>query len=856
MVKFMVNNQEAEAEEGTKLLPFLRDTLNLKSVKNGCSEGACGTCTVIADGNKVKACVIKVDKLAGKSIITVEGLTAREREVYCFAFAEMGAVQCGFCTPGMVISAKALIDQTPDPTLEDVKDAIKNNICRCTGYKKIQDAILLAAKIFRENIEVPKREFKGVSGESMHRVDAPAKVLGTAVYVDDMPARENMLYVSAVRSAYPRAMINSIDTSKAEALPGVVCVLTADRRKGAKQIGHLRRDWDVLMGVGEVTRYLGDAIVLVAAETEEILQKAKSLVEIGFTELTPVRNPQESMAEDAPLIHEEGNLLQKEKLVRGNVDEAIAKAAYAVTDHYEVPFTDHAFLEPECAMAEMAADGTVVIYSSDQGSYQTQRECAEALGIPKEQVRVIGQTVGGGFGGKEDMSVQHHAAMMAYETKRPCKVRFTRAESLLVHVKRHAMSMDYTTACDEDGHITAVKARIIADTGAYASLGGPVLQRACTHAAGPYKVSNIDIEGRAYYTNNPPAGAYRGFGVTQSCFALESNINKMAELVGISPWEIRYRNAVRPGDVLSNGQICDESTGLMECLDAVKSDFDSSPYAGIACAMKNSGLGVGIPDVGRCLLTVKDGKVHTKTAAACIGQGLATVITQLIVDITGISPSSIIHELSDTAIAPNSGNTTASRQTVFAGEAAREAARKLKTDLDKGLDLVDLEGKNYAGEFSYTTDPLNSPKENPVSHIAYGYAAQVVILDENGKLRKVTAAHDVGRAINPISVEGQIEGGVVMSLGYALTEDFPLKDCVPTAKFGMLGLLKATQTPEVKSIIIGKNSVDSIAGGAKGIGEICSIPTAPAVQNAYYRYDHNFRTVLPLADTAYSKKRS
>ena len=552
-------------------------------------------------------------------------------------------------------------------------------------------------------------------------------------------------------------------------------------------------------------------------------------------------------------MHEDGNLLASEHLVRGNADEVIAKSSYKVTNHYSVPFTEHAFMEPECAVA-YPEEGGIHIISGDQGIYQTQRECSDALGIPIEKVRVSAAMVGGGFGGKEDMSVQHHAALLAQATDRPVKVRLTRAESILVHPKRHAMEMDFTTACDENGYLTAMKAVIISDTGAYASLGGPVLQRACTHAAGPYNYQVIDITGKAYYTNNPPAGAFRGFGVTQSCFATECNLNQLAEMAGLTPFEIRYRNALRPGNILPNGQIADDTTALVETLDAVRDIYERNPKAGIACALKNSGLGVGVPDTGRCRITVKEGKIHVTSSAACIGQGMGTVQVQMICETTGISPDRISYDTPDTKISPNAGNTTASRQTLFTGEAAVRAAKALKEAMEQEGSLEALEGREFLGEYTGVTDKLGSDKENPISHIAYGYATHLVELNDNGTIKQVVAVHDVGTPVNPKSVEGQIEGGVVMSLGYALTEDYPLNDGRPAARFGSLGLFRADKTPEIKSAAIGKK-IRGLAYGAKGIGEIASIPTAPAVQLAYYNYDGKFRTKLPLEDTPYSRKK-
>ncbi len=863
--KVWINGKEWEGDPERKLLDVLRNDLKCKSVKDGCSEGACGTCTVLADGKAVKACVQKMGRMDGKRILTVEGFSQREKDVYVYAFGEAGAVQCGFCIPGMVICAKGLLDQNPNPSRTEIAFAIRNNFCRCTGYKKIIDGISLAARMLRENLspeDMEREKEEGKDGQeggsplkvgaAIHRIDVEGKVLGTGEYVDDLEL-PGMVYGSAVRSKYPRAKVLAIRTEAAKALPGVVCVLTKEDVPGKNKVGHLKQDWDTMIGVGEITHYLGDAIALVAAETPEILEQAKALVEVDYEELSPMTCPADSLAKGAPDLHEGGNVLSHEHLVRGNADEVIAASKYKVTRHYETPWTEHAFLEPEAAVAFPFDDG-VFIYSSDQGTYDTRHETSILLGLPPEKVIVENKLVGGGFGGKEDVTVQHHAALIAYLTKRTVKCRLTRKESLLIHPKRHPMSIDMTTACDENGKLTAMKAVVVADTGAYASLGGPVLQRACTHAAGPYNYQVIDIDGKAIYTNNPPAGAFRGFGVTQTCFATECNLNLLAEMAGISPWEIRYRNAIRPGQVLPNGQIADASTGLAETLEAVKESYESSPYAGIACAMKNAGVGVGLPDTGRVRLLVQDGKVHIHAGASCIGQGLGTVLVQILGETLGEGLDRLVYHQPNTKEAPDSGTTSGSRQTLITGEAARRAALDLKAALEaEGGDWDKLEGREFYGEWLAKTDKMGSPVPNPVSHVAYGYATQVCILNEDGTVKKMIAAHDVGKAVNPKSVEGQIEGGVVMSLGYALTEQYPLKDCVPTAKFGTLGLFRADKTPEVESIIVQKEGIKE-AYGAIGVGEITSIPTAPAVQGAYYRWNHDFQTSLPLTGTPYEKK--
>ncbi len=849
MATFTVNGKTVTVEKNQKLIRFLRDELHLTSVKDGCSEGACGTCTVLIDGKATRACIPQTDKLEGKTIVSVEGLTDFEQKVYTYAFGHAGAVQCGFCIPGMVMCAKGLLDVNPNPTREEAAFAIRNNICRCTGYVKIIDAILLAAELFRDG-KIPEESGDWSLGKRVPRVDVEEKVTGIGQYPDDIYL-DGMIYGSAIRSQYPRARVLAIHTEEAKALPGVVCVLTAADIPGSNKVGHLKKDWDTMIAVGDITHYLGDAICLVAAETPEILAQAKALVKVDYEELPMVRNPREAMLHDAPLVHKEGNLLAHKHIQRGNPALAIAKSKHILTRRFSTPWTEHAFLEPECAVAYPEEDGVMVL-STDQGAYDTQHEIMGMLGLSADKVKVRNCLVGGGFGGKEDVTVQHHAALIAYLTKRPVKVKLTRAESILIHPKRHPMEMEFALGCDENGIIQGVVAEVIADTGAYASLGGPVLERACTHAAGPYNYQNFEIDGWAYYTNNPPAGAFRGFGVTQTCFCIETLLNQMADIVGITPWEIRYRNAIRPGQVLPNGQIVDDSTGLVETLEAVKPYYDKAKYAGIACAMKNAGVGVGIPDTGRVRLVVQDGKLHILAGASCIGQGLGTVLTQMVCDQTGLSREDVVYERSNTYNSPDSGTTSGSRQTLFTGEACRRACQDLIEAL-KEKSLTDMEGQEFYGEYLGKTDPLGADVPNPVSHIAYGYATQVCILNEEGKIEQMIAAHDVGKAVNPLSIEGQIEGGVVMSMGYALTERYPLEDCKPTAKYGTLGLFRANQVPEITPIIVEKQGLN-VACGAIGIGEITSIPTAPAIADAYYRYDGNLRTSLPLENTPYSRK--
>ncbi|MEG1910956.1 MAG: selenium-dependent xanthine dehydrogenase [Cloacibacillus sp.] len=855
LYQFTVNGEAQETAQDKPLLRYLREDLKLHSVKDGCSEGACGTCTVIIDGKAVRSCVLSTKRAAGKTIVTTEGLTGGEKEAFVYAFGAMGSVQCGFCTPGMVMAGKALIDVNPDPPEEEIKKAIRGNVCRCTGYKKIIEGIQLAAAILRGERRIESALEEGGAfgvGARAFRIDVREKVLGYGEYVDDVEM-EGMAHASAVRSQYPRARVIKIDAASARALPGVLAVLTAEDVPHNK-VGHIQQDWDVMIAEGSVTRCVGDALCLVVAENEAVLAEAKKLIKIDYEPLEPVRSVREAMAEGAPLVHEKGNLCQSRHVMRGDAKNALAGSKYVVTESYSTPFTEHAFLEPECAIAFPYKDG-VKVYTSDQGVYDTRKEIAIMLGWEPERIVVENKLVGGGFGGKEDVSVQHIAVLAALKTGRPVKVKLSRNESIAFHPKRHAMEGTFTLGCDENGLFTGLDCEIYFDTGAYASLCGPVLERACTHSVGPYCYQNTDIRGYGYYTNNPPAGAFRGFGVCQSEFALESTINLLAEKAGLSPWEIRWRNAIEPGRILPNGQIADRSTAMKETLEAVREVYEKNAgRAGIACAMKNAGVGVGLPDKGRAKLVVQDGVVEIYAAASEIGQGCATVFVQMVSEAAGLCRTKIKNMGSSSELAPDSGTTSGSRQTLITGEAVRMAAAQLASAMrEADGDVTALEGREFYAEYFEPTDPLGSQKPNPKSHIAYGFATHVVILDDEGRVKEVYAAHDSGKVVNPTAIQGQIEGGVLMGLGYALTERFDLKDCVPQNKFGTLGLLRADQIPEIHAIYVEKKELLDAAYGAKGIGEISAIPSAPAAAGAYYAKDGLFRRKLPMEKTFYSK---
>ncbi len=850
-----INGSTYETYTDKTLLKFLREDLKIHSAKDGCSQGACGACTVLIDGEAKPACTQRLKKLRDKEIVTLEGFSDREREALVYAFEECGAVQCGFCTPGMAVSAIGLLRKTKNPTDDEIKAAISHNVCRCTGYVKIIDAIKLAGEILSENPSELSFAYEKIAvGDDFVRIDARDKVLGEAEYVDDMEI-DGLMHGSAVRSKFPRAKILKIDTSKALELDGVIGILTADDVPNNK-VGHIMQDWDVFIAEGDITRCQGDAICLVVGESEDIVNEAKKLVEIEYEELETVSTIEEAADPNSPFIHSNGNLCQERHVYRGDAEAAFEKCAHIVEESYTTPFTEHAFLEPEAAIAMPYKEG-VKVFSTDQSVYDTRKEILIMMGWldTPEKVVVENKLIGGAFGGKEDVSVQHLAALAAYKFDVPVKVKLSRDDSLKFHPKRHPMKATFKLGCDEEGNFLAMQATINLDTGAYASLCGPVLERACTHSVGPYHYENTHIDGYGYYTNNPPSGAFRGFGVCQSNFALESNINLLAEKVGISPWEIRYKNAIRPGEVLPNGQIADSSTALVETLLAVKDAYEENQdRAGIACAMKNTGVGVGLPDKGRAKVVVDDGNVLVYCAASDLGQGAKTVFKQMAADVLEISPDKVEIIRPNTENSPDSGTSSGSRQTLFSGEAIKKACELLKADLDQSS-LEELNGKDYFYEYFDPTDPLNSDKENPVSHVAYSYATHVVVLDDDGKVIDVYAAHDSGKVINPKSIGGQVDGGVVMGLGYALTEDFKLDRSNVKAKFGNLGLFKAPDIPHIHPIFVEKedNELLDRAFGAKGIGEISTIPIASAAQGAYYKLDGKLRCDFPMVDTYYSK---
>jgi selenium-dependent xanthine dehydrogenase len=850
-MRLMLNgrHEEVAVEQDASLLDLLRDGCGLRSMKDGCApEGSCGACTVIVDGRAVVSCAQPASRFADREVLTLEGLPAERRAAWADAFVSAGASQCGYCSPGIVMKAEALLARTPQPSADEVARALAGNLCRCTGYVKIIEAIRRVADA-RAGAAPSARAGAGGVGQPAPRYEGLDQVMGERPFVADL-VEPGMLHGAIRFSDHPRAVVRRIDTGAAERHHGAVRVVTWRDVPGARFQGLITPDWPLFVAEGETTRYVGDVIAAVAAESRTAAREAAALVEVEYEVLSPIADPATALAPGAPPLHPDGNLLSTSIVRRGDVDAALARSAHVVSDTFTTQRIEHAFLEPEAALAVPDESGGLRIHSPGQGAWEDRRQIASFLGLPESAVRISQVPTGGAFGGKEDLSVQGQAALLALLTDRPVLLRLTRRESLRFHPKRHPMEMAYTVGCDDEGRLLAVRARIVGDTGAYASVGAKVLERAAGHACGAYGVPNVDVEARAVYTNNPPAGAMRGFGVPQVTFAIEGLLDVLAERVGLDGWEIRWRNALEAGQRFGTGQLLGPGVGLKQTLLAVRDGYRSARYAGIACGAKNTGIGNGMTEHGRAILRPeRDGTVTLYHSWTEMGQGIHTALRQIAAEEAGV-PVDRIRVVVDTERELDTGETTASRATVLGGHAVRRAAQSLRTALETASH-EDLAGREFAGDFTVDwTTPLGEGIDDPVTHLAYGWATQVVVLDDEGRLMRVIAAQDVGRAINPQILEGQIEGGVHMGLGYALSEDFVVEDGEPrTETLKSLNIIPASGMPAVDAILVEDPQPDG-PYGAKGAGEAVLVPTAAAVAGALYAFDGIRRRHLPMTDAA------
>jgi len=899
-INLTVNNQTytLPAKPGETLASLLRNRLNLTGTKIGCQEAECGACTVLVNDKPVLSCVYPAERANGKTVITVEGLAEYVHHVMKLhplqeAFVEHGAVQCGFCIPGQIMTAFALLKSNPNPSKEEIRHALKDTLCRCGGYPMIEKAILAAAHTLRTGDPLPLPEVyeskhkQDIVGRKHLRPDAVDKVTGKAIFTDDLHF-DNMLYAKVRRAMVPHGLLKSLDISEAKALKGVKAVLTAEDIPGGQNHGLIINDWPALIGIGQCVRYVGDAIAIVAAETPAIAAEAVRLIKADFDLLPVITNPVQALEKDQPQLHEKGNLLKHIKVSKGDVTVGFKDADIILEHTFHTQTTDHAFMEPECSIAVPIEDGRMEVYVGSQIPYEDRRQIAQVMGWEEKRIRVVGQKMGGGFGGKEDIAGQIHAVLLADATQHPVKLLYDRHESLLAHPKRHATQIRVKIGVKNSGRITAAETQLFGDTGAYASLGEKVMGRATTHSAGPYDVPHVSNDCYAMYTNNPPAGAYRGFGVTQSAFAIESMMDMLAEKLDIDPVELRKINVLQVGSITNTGQVLEESVGLSECLEKVDAEMRKSnpePFRpqtdpehpdlvrawGLAAAYKNTGLGGGAPDFSNAEIELyDDGTFEIRSSAAELGQGLVAVMQMIVSEEMSVPPEQVRVLVMDTDLTPNGGPTTASRQTYITGNASRLAARAFREKIieflanknklspesikimdgfvnvgDQKLAFSDIaQQMRQSGQDPILNYRYDAPATQPLGtggnmHFAYSFAVQAAEVEVNkftGEVNvlNVISANDVGMAINPLGLQGQIEGGVMMGLGHCLTEKFVVEEgLIITDQLARYRVPGIALTPEITSIIIEHPAAEG-PYGAKGVGEISSIPTTPAITNAIY----------------------
>ncbi len=877
-VTFTLNGKKTTAsyEPGMHFLEVLRDGCGITSPKDGCApEGTCGCCTVMIDGRPALSCLRRPEQMEGREVVTLEGISEKKRRVLAEAFVQEGAVQCGYCIPGIIMRACSLLDRDSH-NREAIASALSGHLCRCTGYTRIIDAIETAAEAWQSGGQIAQREprqhdffgeqfgLKRTSplsrngrsgiGQPAPRYRGAALALGTQPYAADMHV-DGMLHGAVVLSAHPRAKILRIDPAPALAIPGVVRVFTAADVTGTRHVGLIVPDWPVFVAEGETARCVGDVLALVVADTMFHARRAAERVAVDYAVLEPVCDPEAALKPDAPQIHKSGNLLEVCAFSRGDVDAALKNSKHVIEQVFVTQRIEHAYLEPEACVV-LPQNGGLKVYSQGQGVHEDQQQIAAVLGLAIEKVEVELAPCGGAFGGKEDLSIQAQTALAAHLLCKPVKTVLTREQSMRLHPKRHPITLRYTVGADAEGCLQAARVRLIGDTGAYASVGTKVLERAAGHSCGPYRVPNVDVEAKTVYTNNPPSGAMRGFGANQAAFAIEGMLDLLAEKVGVDGYDIRERNILGPGDRFATGQVMTASCGIRQTLEAVKNIYKGAKSrglgTGIACGIKNTGIGNGLDESGRALIRVRDGGPEASgleilTGYTEMGQGLYTILRQVVSEETGVPVDAMdVRAVSELSVV--CGMTTASRATALSAVAAQRAAQQLAADLQHHK-LSELAGREYRGEYvcNFTTKPT-AKVENPRTHLTFSYATQVVILGEDGRVERVVAAHDVGRAINPLGCVGQIEGSVHMGLGYALSEDFPCTGGHPdTLKLRDLGIVKAKDTPKIDVILI--EVPDEVGGyGVKGVGEIGLVPTAPAVAAALHAYDGIRRFRLPMDD--------
>jgi CO/xanthine dehydrogenase Mo-binding subunit/aerobic-type carbon monoxide dehydrogenase small subunit (CoxS/CutS family) len=884
-IRFRLNGTEAavDAPPWTRLSDVLRGTLGLLGTKVGCEAGDCGACTVLIDGAQACACMTPAAQIEGRAVTTVEGLAANGAlSALQRAFARHGAAQCGICTPGMLVAAQDLLARNPRPSAQEAQDALGGVLCRCTGYRKIVEAVLDATA------NRPDEALPGAGaavGAAIPRVDGLGKLTGAERFGDDV-APPDALWLRAVRSPHARARFTPGDFKPLYAKhPGLVRVFTARDVPGNNGYGIYPTIKDQPAFADGEVRYRGEAVCALVGERDTVMGIRDADLPIHWEPLPPVIGTAAATAPGAPILHGQypDNVLVRGRLARGDVDAAL-KAAHAVVEgDWETGFVEHAYIEPEAGFARRVGD-RIEIFACTQAPYMDRDEVAQILGIKPEAVRIVPTGIGGGFGGKLDLSVQPMIAVAAWHLNKPVRCVYTRPESMAATTKRHPARLHGRWGADKDGHLAGVDFVADFNTGAYASWGPTVASRVPVHATGPYRVGAARALARAIHTNEPPAGAFRGFGVPQAAVLHEGLMDELADRLGLDRLEFRLRNALRVGDVTASGQVLAHSAGLAECLEALRPVWkrlnaeiaEHNRRAGNGAALRRRGLGIGCMwyGIGNTALAnpssmrvgvARDGRITLYNGAVDIGQGSTTILQQICADALGVLVERVTQVVGDTDRTADAGKTSASRQTFVSGKAAELAARDLRDrilrlsnagpnaalefaqgairvregDAARTIDLWSLtpEGPDGdvligRGSFDPPTVPLDQDGQG-VPYASYGFAAQLCDLEvdvELGtvRLNRFVAAHDVGRAINPMLVEGQIHGGIAQGIGLALMEEY-----IPGRTENLHDYLIPTvgDVPPIDVILV-ETGEKLGPFGAKGIGEPALVPTAPAILSA------------------------
>ena len=877
--------QAVTADPGRRLSRVLREDLGLTGTKVGCDAGDCGACTILMDGQQVCACMVPLAQVDGQEIMTVEGLAAQPGlRALPNAFLDHGAVQCGICIPGMLMAASELLLSEDKPNETQVRDAIGGVLCRCTGYQKIVEAILAAAHGGGTPAEPDAGE---AVGARVRRLDGQAKVDGSAQFGDDAPP-EGSLWLKVIRSPHFSADFEIGDTDRfLSDRPGLVRVFTSADVPGSNAFGIYPDLKDQPVLAETHARFKGEAIAIVVGDRATIERLDTADFPITLTPRDPVVGSAAARAPDAPRLHDgnPGNILIKGAVRLGDVDTAISNADVSVEGHWHTTFVEHAYIEPEAGWARITEDANgasrVELTVTTQTPYMDRDETALILGIAPEQVRIIPTAVGGGFGGKLDQSIQPLLAIAAWHLRQPVSVLFHRPESLASSTKRHPTEMQASLAVSRAGHFQGYRFHGDFNTGAYASWGPTVAGRVPIHATGPYRQPAVQATTTAYYTNETPAGAFRGFGVPQASLCHEGLIDAAAARIGMDQLEIRHLNALRVGDRTSSGQLLENSAGLVQCLDALRPGWhelhQAAEHFNATGTTARQGVGIGCmwygcgntsmsnPSTMRVGLTA-DAEVTLYNGAIDIGQGTCTIMAQICADALGVPLAKIRQIGPDTDLTADAGKSSASRQTFVSGRAAELAGESLRAQIlrlanagddaeillegaqvrvreggrEQNVDLADLPPRadgdvlSGVGYFDPPSEPLDEDGQGE-PYAAYAYGAQIALVEvdiELGtvKVRRMIAAHDVGRAINPSLVEGQIHGGIAQGLGLALMEEY-----IPGRTENLHDYLIPTvgDMPEIECILIeDPNPLGPF--GAKGVGEPALVATAPAIFGAIH----------------------